>query len=182
MVRLGRMLTLIQLNSMLELHERVLGDLERRDSSVTEQENEARRALEKTLAQCAADRASIVQERTVLLQAQQLYHRFLGSGSGPTTASITQQAPQVMEAAQTPVKVEQLELVAAGAEAQSAAPVRPEAGTLELSGFEVGADFESRIRDLRNDLCNQIIAEDSKPEPKASKWAGPLRGLLATGS
>jgi hypothetical protein len=60
--------------------------------------------------------------------------------------------------------------------------MQPAKETLELEGFEAGSDFENRIRDLRNDLCNQIIAGDGKPEPKASKWAGPLRGLLATGT
>jgi hypothetical protein len=73
---------LSQSHSTLELHKRVLADLDQREAAVVQQVAEARRVLEQTLAQCAAERTSIEQERAVLVQAEKLYSRFLETNGG----------------------------------------------------------------------------------------------------
>jgi hypothetical protein len=158
-----------QWDSMLALHERLLSDLDRRDASIGEQENEARRALEQALARCASERSAIAQEKAVLVQAQQLYRRFLGTP--PATAATMDQVAQPSE---------MLELVDSSVEAPV---VLAEQGQVAVApaGFDPGPDFENRIRELRSGLRDQFIAEE-KAEQKATKWSGPLRGLLNPGS
>ena len=56
---------LSQSHSTLELHQRVLADLDQREAAVVEKEAEARRVLEQALAHCAAERTSIEQDRAV---------------------------------------------------------------------------------------------------------------------
>jgi hypothetical protein len=73
---------LSQSHSTLELHQRVLADLDQREAAVMEQEAEARRVLEQALAHCAAERTSIEQDRAVLEQAAKLYRRFIDTGGG----------------------------------------------------------------------------------------------------
>jgi hypothetical protein len=152
---------------MLELNERVLTELDRRDAAVGERENEARLALEQALARCASERAAIAQEKTVLVQAQQLYLRFL-EAPGASTADAVQ-----------PGKFERVDsgIDAASSDAQPA----PVPTAVPSSGFDPGPEFDSRIRDLRSGLRDQLIAEE-KAEQKGGKWSGPLRGLLSPGS
>ena len=69
-------------NPALELHERVLADLDRRGAAVVEQEAEARRVLEQALARCAAARTNIDQDRAVLEQAGKLYRQFIETNPG----------------------------------------------------------------------------------------------------
>jgi hypothetical protein len=69
-------------HSTLELHQRVLADLDQREAAVLEQEAEARRMLEQALANCAAKHTSIEQERVVLVQAEKLYRRFIETSEG----------------------------------------------------------------------------------------------------
>jgi hypothetical protein len=73
---------LSQSHSTLELHQRVLADLDQREAVVVEQEAKARRVLEQALAHCAAERTSIEQDRAVLEQAEKLYRRFIDT-DGP---------------------------------------------------------------------------------------------------
>lgn len=86
-----------QSNPTLELHERVLADLDRRDSVIMAQEAEARRVLEQALACCAADRERIEQERVVLLQAGKLYRRFMETSRVVLEADAAPPAPALTE-------------------------------------------------------------------------------------
>jgi hypothetical protein len=73
---------LSQSDSTLELHKRVLVDLDQREAAVMKQVAEARRVLEQALAHCAVERTNIEQERAVLVQAEKLYRRFLEADGG----------------------------------------------------------------------------------------------------
>jgi hypothetical protein len=184
-------LRLVQLNSMLQFHERVLAELDRRETAVEEQETEARRLLEEALARCASERALIAQERTVLEQAEQVYRRFLQTNVVAQTTAAPEPPRELEAEVEQPAR--ELELVGSAAEANvmpDAVPVpewAPERALdrapepLAPSDPEPVSDFESRIRELRSDLCNQIIAED-KVEHKGPKWTGSLRGLLGAAS
>jgi hypothetical protein len=94
---------LSQSHSIFELHERVLADLEQRKAAVLEQEAEARRVLEQTLAHCAAKCTSIEQDRAVLVQAENLYRRFIDTdgdvpeGDAAQPEPAPQREPLVME-------------------------------------------------------------------------------------
>jgi len=73
---------LSQSHSTLELHKRVLVDLDQREAAVEKQVAEARRVLEHAHAHCAAERTSIEQDRAVMAQAEKLYRRFLDETDG----------------------------------------------------------------------------------------------------
>ena len=152
---------MIQLSQTLEFHERVLNDLEQRDAAVREKEGEARRLLEQALAQCAAERAAIARERIVLEQAEQLYRRFLG------TCDVV--LPPV-DAAQVPPETEEPE-----------PPTEPSIEWPRPDEFGIGSEIETRVRELRSDLCDQVSLENASTQ-KAPKWAGPLRALLSSHS
>ena len=176
---------------MLQLHERVVAELDRRLTAVEEQEAEARQLLEEALARCASERAVIAQERTVLEQAEQVYRRFLQTSVVAQTEVAAEPPREVEAEIQQPAR--ELELVGSAVEANAvpdAVPVsewapqralQPVPEPLAASDPEPVSDFESRIRELRSDLCNQIIAED-KVEHKGPKWTGSLRGLLGAAS
>ncbi len=163
-----------QLDAVLELHKRVLADLERRGAAVQERENEARRALEQALAQCAAERASITQEKSVLAQAAELYRRFAGASN--TLASTNNPQP----VAETLVTVS----------AEKTDPVEPDVVTSSLTeqeqiaevqvaaGSEVGAEGAVRMHELCSDLRERIISSEAEEEQKANKWTDSWRGLL----
>ena len=70
--------------------ERALADLGRSEAAIQERENDARRALELTLAECAAERAAIAQERSALSLTGELYRRFLAASSASASAIIPQ--------------------------------------------------------------------------------------------
>jgi hypothetical protein len=176
---------------MLQFHERVLAELDRRLTAVEEQEAEARRLLEEALARCGSERALIAQERTVLEQAEQVYRKFLQTSVVAQTEVAPEQPRQVEAEIEQPAR--ELEPVGSAVEANvvpDAVAVRecvpervlePVPEALVPSDPEPVSDFESRIRELRSDLCNQIIAED-KVEHKGPKWTGSLRGLLGAAS
>ena len=82
-------------HSTLELHKRVLVDLDQREAAVEKQVAEARRVLEQALAHCAAERTNIEQDRAVMVQAEKLYRRFLDEtdgGGAPEDNAATAQA------------------------------------------------------------------------------------------
>jgi hypothetical protein len=86
---------LSQSHSTLELHKRILVDLDQRAAAVEKQVAEARRVLEQALAHCAAERTSIEQDRAVMVQAEKLYRRFLDEtdgGGAPEDNAATAQA------------------------------------------------------------------------------------------
>jgi hypothetical protein len=81
----------------LELHKRILAELDHREAAVGEQEALARQTLAQVLAHCAAERASIDQDRAVLVQADSLCRRFIetnGSEYSEINASEAGQAPE----------------------------------------------------------------------------------------
>ena len=168
---------------MFELHERVLVDLERRDSAVREQESEARRLLEQALAQCRAERAAIANERAVLAQAEQLYRRFLGAGAA-IGSDLPPQEPTVPFA-------EQPSPAEAGSEAELSPPAElstegtePEEVArdgAEPEGSDPASDIDARVRNLRSGLAVQVTLEEAAGQ-KPTKWTGPLRALLSSGS
>ena len=167
-----------QSNPTLELHGRVLIDLDRRDSTVREKEREARRLLEQALAQCGAERAAIANERAVLSHAEQLYRRFLGV----STAVVADQPPPEPAVAD----VEQLKPAEAGPDAEliaeGADPGATQHDATEVESVDAASsDIQARVRDLRSGLAVQVTLEDAAGQ-KPTKWAGPLRALLSSGS
>ena len=131
--------TLTQFDTTLDLHERLLTDLVRRDAAVAEQEAEARRALEQALAHCAAEHASIDQDRVLLMQVGQLYRRFIEANGG---------------------KVPEPDAVSPKLTAQ-ASPSKPEqdAGPRVDRPTLVDSSIESQIATTIRGLRSQLIAE-----------------------
>lgn len=127
-----------QADSTLDLHRRILEDLDRRDADVAVQEDQARKVLEDALAQCAAARASIDRERGLLTQVGQLYQQFL-----ETHADVV---PEISAPAPAPVPV---------APPPPLSPVfqaRPQAEKLALVDSDVESEIAMTIRDLRSHL------------------------------
>jgi hypothetical protein len=163
-----------QLDAVLELHSRVLVDLERRGAAIQERENEARRVLEEILAECAAERTSIAQEKSLLAQAAELYRRFTGASNAPASTNHPQPVAETLETVPTenvdptgsdlvtPLTVEQEHR----SEVQMAA------------GSEIGAEGAVKMHELCSDLRERIISSEAEEEQKANKWTDSLRGLL----
>jgi hypothetical protein len=166
---------LSQLDAVLELHERVLTDLERRGVAIQERENEARRALEQVLAQCAIERTSIAQEKSVLAQAAELYRRFADASDRPAS---TNNLPAVAETVviASVGKIDPIEpdiLTSPQAEQEQSAEVQIAADS------EIDAENAVRMHELCSDLRERIISsEAAEEEQKANKWTDSLRGLL----
>ena len=133
---------LTQLDPALDLHDRILSDLDRRDAAIAEQEAEARRVLEQALAQCSAERASIDQDRVLLTQVKQLYCRFVQTnGAGiseddEAPQKLVPEAPPSTTVPETRARVESLMLV--------------------------DSSVKSRIATTMRDLRSQLIAEQTK--------------------
>jgi hypothetical protein len=166
---------LSQLDAVLELHGRVLADLERRGTAIQERENEARRVLEQVLAQCAAERATIAQEKLVLAQAAELYSRFAGASNA--LASIDNPQPVAETAVATsPRETDPL----VGRDIVTPLPPEQEqiAGIQIAAGSEIGAEDAVRMHELCSDLRERIISSEAEEEQKANKWTDSWRGLL----
>lgn len=161
------------LDAVLELHERVLADLERRGAAIQERENEARQALEQILAQCAAQRTSIAQEKSVLAQAAGLYRRFAGVSKTPAPTSKLQAAETLVTASVGDVDQVDPDIVA-----PMPAEQEQRAEALMTAGSELGAEDALRMHELCSDLRERIISSEAEEEQKANKWTGSLRGLL----
>jgi hypothetical protein len=140
-----------------------MADLARRGAAIQEREDEARRALEQVLAQCAAERASITQEKLVLAQAAELYRRFNPQPVAETlaTASAGKTTPVGPDIVTLP-PVEQERI----AEAQKA------------TGSEIGAEGAVRVHELCSDLRERMISSEAEEEQKANKWTDSWKGLL----
>jgi outer membrane biosynthesis protein TonB len=84
----------VDLSPTLDLHRRILSELELREAATREQETEARRALDSALQNIAAERRAIKQCRDLLTQAATLYKSFVGSDRATTKTDV----PQPIEA------------------------------------------------------------------------------------
>jgi hypothetical protein len=165
---------LAQLNNpTLELHQRILADLDHRDLGVGEKESEARRLFEQVIAQCSAERAAIASERKVLTQAEELYIRFLAAHE-----TIRPEGP-----------LEDSALLAAGNpdsadfELEPDAPPRVDLVTegTELEPSDRTSDIEVKMRELRSGLAEEVAKENAS-EQKPTRWSSPIRALLGPGS
>ena len=165
-----------QLDAVLELHERVLADLAQRGAAIQERENEARRALEQTLAQCAAERASITQEKSVLVQAAELYRRFAGASN--LLASTNNPEP----VAETPATAAVGKTNPAGPDIVTQPPMEQEriAEVQIATGLGIGAEGAVKVHELCSDLRERIISSEAEEEQKANnnKWTDSWKGLL----
>jgi hypothetical protein len=165
---------LIQLNAVAELHERIFSDLEQRGAKIEERENEARRMLEQILTQCAADRASIAQEKMVLSQAQELYVRFLGGGN-PAASAIVLQPPAEASASASLEQIEVAELSSAGAPSMEE---EPQVQTAQPGAPAMEPGIGRQIDELRRNVHESVLLELKEEEEKSAKWPGPFKGLL----
>jgi hypothetical protein len=165
---------LVQLDAVVELHERIFTDLEQRGATIQEHENEARRALEQILARCAADRATIEQEKTLLSQAQELYVRFLGGGNAAASAIILQ-PPAATSAGASADKAEVEGLSSAAASSMEEGPLVQTAQPVEPAMVpSIGNQMDA----LRKNVHESVLLELKEEEEKSGKWPGPLKGLL----
>jgi hypothetical protein len=162
----------MQLNAVAELHERIFSDLEQRGAKIEERENEARRMLEQILTQCAADRASITQEQTVLSQAQALYVRFLGGGD-PAASTIVLPPPAATIAQ---ASLEQLEVTELRGAVAPSMEGEPQVQTAQPAEPPMVASIGRQIDELRRNVHESILSE--LEEEKSGKWPSPLKGLL----
>jgi hypothetical protein len=165
---------LVQLNAIVELHERIFTDLEQRGSTIQEHENEARRALEQILARCAADRATIEQEKTLLSQAQELYVRFLGGGNAAASAIILRH-PAATSASASAEKIETEEIRSSAAPSMEEGPLVQTARPAEPA---MGPSIGNQMDALRKNVHESVLLELKEEEEKSGKWPGPLKGLL----
>jgi hypothetical protein len=80
----------VDLSPTLDLHSRILSELELREAASKEQETEARRALDNALQSIAAERRAIKQCRDLLTQAATLYKSFVGNDRVTTQTDVPQ--------------------------------------------------------------------------------------------
>ena len=162
------------MNAVVELHERILNDLEQRAAKIEERENEARRALEQILAQCAANRASIAQEKMILSQAQGLYVRFLGGGD-PAPPTIVQQPSAAPSASASLENIEVVELTSA-----AAPPMQEQPGvqTAQPDKSVMEPVIGGQIDELRRNVHESVLLEVKAEEERSARWPGPFKGLL----
>jgi hypothetical protein len=80
----------VDLSPTLDLHRRILSELELREAATREQETEARRALDNALQGIAAERRAIKQCRDLLTQAATLYKSFVGKDRVTTQSDVPQ--------------------------------------------------------------------------------------------
>jgi small-conductance mechanosensitive channel len=116
----------------------MLEDLDRRNADVAAQEEQARKVLEEALAQCAAVRASIDEQRGLLTQVGQLYQQFLETHADAV--------PEISAIAPAPVPV------APPPPPPPAFQVRPQPEKLALVDSDVESEIAITIRDLRSHL------------------------------
>jgi hypothetical protein len=164
---------LSQLDAVLELHGRVLADLERRGTAIQERENEARRVLEQVLAQCAAERAAITHEKLVLAQAAELYSRFAGASNALASIDNPQPVAETVVAT-SPRETDPL----VGRDIVTPPPPEQEQIAGIPVGSEIGAEDAVRMHELCSDLRERIISSEAEEEQKANKWTDSWRGLL----
>jgi hypothetical protein len=91
--------TVAEFGTTLELHRHVMAELDARAVAIAEKEADARKALEQALDQCAQHRAAIEQDKASLVQAEQLYRRFLtakGSESQAASPSVVPMSRRAM--------------------------------------------------------------------------------------
>lgn len=91
----------VDLSPTLDLHRRILSELELREAATREQETEARRALDSALQSIAAERRAIKQCRDLLTQAATLYKSFVGSDRATTKTDVPQPIEAPVAAADT---------------------------------------------------------------------------------
>lgn len=163
-----------QLDAVLELHARVLRDLERRGAAIQERENEVRLSLEQILAQCAAERTSIAQEKSVLAQAAELYRRFTGASNAPASANNLQPVAGTSVTAPT----EKIDPVGPDVVAPLTEEEEQRAEVRIVAGSEIGTEGDVKMHELCSDLRERIISSEAEEEQKANKWTDSLRGLL----
>lgn len=160
-------------NATLELHQRVLADLDRRDLAVGDKEGEARRLFEQVLAQCSAERTAIAGERNVLMQAEELYVRFLSAHETIRPDEPEEDLPLPDTEALSPVVL--------ASELASEPDVSPQvelpAEEKEPEMSDLTSEIEAKMRELRDGLAEEVARENAA-EQKPAKWPSPLRALL----
>lgn len=163
-----------QLNdATLELHQRVLADLDNRELNVGVKESEARRLFEQVIEQCSAERAAIASEREVLMQAEELYVRFLAAHqtilpNGPLEDSelLATEKPDSTDLAAESDAPPQVDLLTEGTELKTSDPT---------------SHIEMKMRELRSGLAEEV-AKENAAQQKPTKWSSPIRALLGPGS
>src|SRR5258708_7272511 len=141
---------LSQINPALELHKRIMADLDRRDAAVVKQEADARRALEQAIADCAAQRARTDQERILLTQAGQLYQRFSEEEQLRLSATCSMVPLATLDAAPALVAQEH---------AAAPAPTEPDSAPAHtLVEPYIESEITTTIRGLRKQLSAEYKA------------------------
>ncbi len=129
----------VDLSPTLDLHRRILSELELREAATKDQETEARTALEIALQSIAAERRAIKQCRDLLTQAATLYESFVGKDRVATQSDVPQptESPVAVAAPEvTPAPAEPLPL-ATEAPASDANVPQPTESPVAVAAAEV---------------------------------------------
>ena len=156
----------VDLSQTLDLHRRIIGELNLRESVIKEQEGAARRALEDALQNIAAEKHAIKQCRELLSQAEMLYQSFAGESRFGPRPDIPQPAVAPIPPAVPQPTPDPAATVAAG---EPALPAREAAAPPEASATDASIEAQvfSRVQNLRGEI--------SAETERVSNWWGMWR-------
>ena len=154
----------VDLSQTLDLHRRILTDLSLREAAIAQKETGARKALEATLHNLAAEKQAIRECRELLAQTEMLYRSYGGSNDDCAHRNVRRPSdtpaavPEQTSSPALAVVVEQPPL--------SATEVAPNAMSVSLD-LEVSSPIEH--------LRRQIGPDFESDDRGGSWWAGILR-------
>jgi hypothetical protein len=163
----------VDIGQTLELHRRILSDLDLREDAATEKEAAARKALEEALQDIAADRQAIKQYRELLAQAEKLYQTFVGANRSGDSAALRQPA----EAPEAATTAEQASVPAFATEDEEASrqPFKelvPDAPS--LTNASVGPEVSPLVEELRSHISINLERDGRSGNWWAGIWkSGP---------
>jgi hypothetical protein len=158
----------VDLSNVLDLHRRILSDLDLRETATTEKEAAARKAFEEALHNIAAERQAINQYRNVLAEAQHLYQNFAGTSQDGTSGTASGPS-EVPVAAGSPQQTLAPDPGALSEEPQH--PATEEEPAPQATSLN-GASLEREVSPLVENLRSHISANSEQEGRGGNWWSG----------
>jgi hypothetical protein len=164
----------VDIGHTLELHRRILSDLELREYAAAEKEAVARKAFEEALQNIVAERQAIKQYRELLAQAENLYQSFVGVDQNVSSA-IHPQPDEAAEAATTSGQTSVPVVIINDEEAslQTTKELVPDA--LSLTNASAGPEVSPLVEELRTHMSTNLEQDGRSSNWWAGMWKGGAR-------
>ncbi len=164
----------VDLGQTLELHRRILSELDLRDGAITEKEVAARKAFEEAQRNIAAERQAIKQHRELLAQAESLYQSFAGTDQSGNSAAL-QEPAEAREAATISEKTSVPAIAAKDEEAslQTNKELVPDASS--LTNPSAGPEVSPLVEELRSHMSANVEQDGRSGNWWAGMWKSGAR-------